>query len=421
MKNSQTYDLVGMTWSEQGNLYTNLYVQDIYFTSGTSSALWLEPSLQAWLTCVNQSGSRVTELYSRDALDMSSNVVQIYAGQQINLMPGYIYPAYNTVNIWGNIQEKNDSMTIWLNNDRSGYLKGNYAVKLMTTTLFSNDFLNLESNSNISMTAGYLAHIEGLSFATITAPTIGLTGPTISVDGDTTVTAGHSLYIHAGSLIKMGSSDTTAVTIRNLGGGSEHLQIMARDQLDMSSAYINIYGKAGFNSGAVCELDNDMQFYDSHAKIYAPSAATMNVCADTQISLLSDLVYVQKDIFTTALSADYYSTSSIHGFGPIGVSGTIYYKKVGKLGQCYFSLTGDGTTGGDYVYFTLPTIMQAKYLTESNSACIMDGGAAQSHPGYIKMLADATRILVYKDYALAAFSDTGAKTCAGELFWETKN
>ena len=119
------------------------------------------------------------------------------------------------------------------------------------------------------------------------------------------------------------------------------------------------------------------------------------------------------DLYNVAW-VDYFGSSTIIGW--VTPSGTIYYKRVGKIVFVSFTLTG--TSNATTVSFTLPYTNAAGDEIFTGIFYGADNGAALTSPGVANLGAGSATVAAYKGMSLLAWTNLGIKTIYGNFWYE---
>ncbi len=112
---------------------------------------------------------------------------------------------------------------------------------------------------------------------------------------------------------------------------------------------------------------------------------------------------------------DYSATTTLVGWSSTTVK-QVWYKKVGKLVFCKFSISGTSNAVG--ASFTVPYAVYNDYTVGVPSGTIGDNGTLQTAPGLIIMTANSATISLTKDLTTANFTASGTKRMEGQFWYE---
>jgi hypothetical protein len=127
---------------------------------------------------------------------------------------------------------------------------------------------------------------------------------------------------------------------------------------------------------------------------------------------------VAGDVYTHSYS-DYYSSSTVLGWATTGLSGNIYYKKVGKTVTVQYSITGTSTATTSsftlpYNYNSAAILPNVRYL---GSTYISSSLASTSRVGVVT-LSNNNLVNCYKTYSGGVWSNVDTKSVQGTLIYE---
>jgi hypothetical protein len=115
---------------------------------------------------------------------------------------------------------------------------------------------------------------------------------------------------------------------------------------------------------------------------------------------------------------DYSAISTVTGWSSLDIK-KIFYKKIGRIAFVSFRLSGPSNSSS--VEFTLPYALRnvSGYLLRS-PVQNADNGVLLTSPGVAAMTPSLNSVVVYKDYATGAWTNSGTKTVTGNFWYETE-
>ena len=185
---------------------------------------------------------------------------------------------------------------------------------------------------------------------------------------------------------------------------------------DLSDVADDADGKLFVVNRKASEGDNDLfLFINEDRKAIIQSDANLAISSEAGNVEIVGTLDIDGDIYTTAWT-DWSASAN-----EVGWSGTpttnIYYKKLGNMVFVVFRISG--TSNSTEAYFTLPeTVKNATNLGLRFACQATDSGVALTTPGVAYPTANSTKLSLYKDWSAAAWTATGAKVVAGEVWYE---